>query len=113
LDDLYGSADYKRHLVRVLTVQALIKAAAKGHTALEINASPARLDLNDTHARRARELQESKAQLSVTSHQRAAASQQAREMAAAARVASALPRGIPGASGESQWPATAAQPPRP
>jgi DNA polymerase (family 10) len=37
-------------------MEALIKAAAKGHTALEINASPARLDLNDTHARRAREL---------------------------------------------------------
>ena len=36
-------------------MEALIKAAAKGHTALEINASPSRLDLNDTHARRARE----------------------------------------------------------
>ena len=37
-------------------MEALIKAAAKGHTALEINASPARLDLNDTYARRAKDL---------------------------------------------------------
>jgi DNA polymerase (family 10) len=37
-------------------MEALIKAAVAGHTALEINASPARLDLNDTHVRRAREL---------------------------------------------------------
>jgi DNA polymerase (family 10) len=37
-------------------MEALIGAADKGHTALEINASPARLDLNDIHARRAREL---------------------------------------------------------
>ncbi|HEV3234050.1 MAG TPA: PHP domain-containing protein [Candidatus Dormibacteraeota bacterium] len=37
-------------------MEALIKAAAKGHTALEINASPARLDLNDMYARRAAEL---------------------------------------------------------
>ena len=37
-------------------MEALIKAAVAGHTALEINASPARLDLNDLHTRRAREL---------------------------------------------------------
>ncbi|MEA2646802.1 MAG: polymerase [Chloroflexota bacterium] len=37
-------------------MEALIKAAAEGRTALEINASPSRLDLNDIHARRAREL---------------------------------------------------------
>ena len=37
-------------------MEALIEAAAEGHTALEINASPSRLDLNDIHARRAREL---------------------------------------------------------
>jgi DNA polymerase (family 10) len=37
-------------------MEALIKAAAKGHTALEINASPARLDLNDMYAKRAKEL---------------------------------------------------------
>jgi DNA polymerase (family 10) len=37
-------------------MEALIKAAAQGHTALEINASPSRLDLNDLHARRARDL---------------------------------------------------------
>ena len=36
--------------------EAIFRAAADTGTALEINASPERLDLKDTHARRAREL---------------------------------------------------------
>lgn len=37
-------------------LEQVMQAAAEGHTALEINASPARLDLSDIFARRAREL---------------------------------------------------------
>ncbi len=37
-------------------MEALLKAAAKTGVAMEINAHPARLDLDDVHARRAREL---------------------------------------------------------
>lgn len=37
-------------------LEEVMKAAARGHTALEINGSPSRLDLNDVFARRAREL---------------------------------------------------------
>jgi DNA polymerase (family 10) len=37
-------------------LELVMQAALKGHTALEINASPSRLDLNDVFARRAREL---------------------------------------------------------
>ncbi|MGI8607624.1 MAG: PHP domain-containing protein [Candidatus Dormibacteria bacterium] len=37
-------------------LEQVMQAALEGHTALEINASPARLDLNDVFARRAREL---------------------------------------------------------
>ncbi|MDQ6748300.1 MAG: PHP domain-containing protein [Candidatus Dormibacteraeota bacterium] len=37
-------------------LEQVMQAALKGHTALEINASPSRLDLNDVFARRAREL---------------------------------------------------------
>jgi len=37
-------------------MEAIIRAAAQTNTALEINASPQRLDLNDAHARRAIEL---------------------------------------------------------
>jgi DNA polymerase (family 10) len=37
-------------------LEALMAACVKGHTALEINASPQRLDLSDVFARRAREL---------------------------------------------------------
>jgi DNA polymerase (family 10) len=37
-------------------LEEVMAAAARGHTALEINASPSRLDLNDVFARRAREL---------------------------------------------------------
>jgi DNA polymerase (family 10) len=39
-----------------LDMEALFRAAAETDTALEINAHPARLDLNDVHARRAVEL---------------------------------------------------------
>jgi len=39
-----------------LDMEALFKAAAESGVALEINASPYRLDLDDAHARRAREL---------------------------------------------------------
>jgi DNA polymerase (family 10) len=37
-------------------MEAIFRAAAETGTALEINAHPARLDLNDVHARRAAEL---------------------------------------------------------
>jgi len=37
-------------------LEAVMQAAARGHTAMEINASPQRLDLSDVFARRAREL---------------------------------------------------------
>jgi DNA polymerase (family 10) len=37
-------------------LELVMQAALRGHTALEINASPSRLDLNDVFARRAREL---------------------------------------------------------
>lgn len=37
-------------------LEEVMKAAARGHTALEINGSPSRLDLNDIFARRAKEL---------------------------------------------------------
>ncbi|MEA2683848.1 MAG: polymerase [Chloroflexota bacterium] len=37
-------------------LEEVMKAAAQGHTALEINGSPSRLDLNDVFARRAKEL---------------------------------------------------------
>ncbi|MGE5851377.1 MAG: DNA polymerase/3'-5' exonuclease PolX [Candidatus Methylomirabilota bacterium] len=37
-------------------MEAVLKAAHEGGTAVEINASPSRLDLNDLHARRAKEL---------------------------------------------------------
>ncbi len=37
-------------------MEAVLKAAQVGGTAVEINASPSRLDLNDLHARRAKEL---------------------------------------------------------
>jgi DNA polymerase (family 10) len=37
-------------------LEEVFKACLAGHTAVEINASPARLDLNDVFARRAREL---------------------------------------------------------
>ena len=37
-------------------LEEVFKACLKGHTAVEINASPSRLDLNDVFARRAREL---------------------------------------------------------
>lgn len=37
-------------------VEAVLRAAKAGGIAVEINASPSRLDLNDVHARRAREL---------------------------------------------------------
>lgn len=37
-------------------LEAIFRAAARTHTALEINSFPERLDLVDTHARRAREL---------------------------------------------------------
>ncbi|GAC1327970.1 MAG: PHP domain-containing protein [Candidatus Dormibacteria bacterium] len=36
-------------------LELVMQAALEGHTALEINASPSRLDLNDVYARRARE----------------------------------------------------------
>jgi DNA polymerase (family 10) len=39
-----------------LDMEAIFKAAAKSGVALEINASPYRLDLDDMHARRAKEL---------------------------------------------------------
>ena len=39
-----------------LDMEALFKAAAKSGVALEINAHPARLDLDDVHARRAKDL---------------------------------------------------------
>ncbi len=39
-----------------LDMDALLKAAAKSGVALEINAHPARLDLDDVHARRAKEM---------------------------------------------------------
>jgi DNA polymerase (family 10) len=39
-----------------LDLEAVFRAAAKNHTALEINSFPDRLDLADRHARRAREL---------------------------------------------------------
>ncbi len=39
-----------------IDLEAVFKAAARSHTALEINAMPERLDLNDLHAYRAREL---------------------------------------------------------
>ncbi|HEX9900699.1 MAG TPA: DNA polymerase III, partial [Candidatus Methylomirabilis sp.] len=37
-------------------MEAVLKAAQAAGTAIEINASPSRLDLNDLHARRAKEL---------------------------------------------------------
>jgi DNA polymerase (family 10) len=37
-------------------LEEVFRACLRGHTALEINASPARLDLNDVFARRARDL---------------------------------------------------------
>src|SRR5207302_4976631 len=37
-------------------LEAVLAAALAGHTAVEINASPSRLDLNDVYARRARDL---------------------------------------------------------
>lgn len=37
-------------------LEQVMQAALEGHTALEINASPSRLDLNDVFARRAREM---------------------------------------------------------
>ncbi|HEV1998678.1 MAG TPA: helix-hairpin-helix domain-containing protein [Candidatus Dormibacteraeota bacterium] len=37
-------------------LEQVMRAALEGHTALEINASPSRLDLNDIFARRAREM---------------------------------------------------------
>ena len=42
--------------IAVEVFEALLKAAAGTGTALEINASPARLDLSDIHIYRAREL---------------------------------------------------------
>ena len=39
-----------------LDMEAVLQAAREAGTAVEINASPSRLDLNDLHARRAREL---------------------------------------------------------
>jgi DNA polymerase (family 10) len=39
-----------------LDMEALMQAAAKSGVAMEINAHPARLDLDDVHARRAKEL---------------------------------------------------------
>ena len=39
-----------------LDMEAVLKAAAKSGVAMEINSSPYRLDLDDMHARRAKEL---------------------------------------------------------
>jgi DNA polymerase (family 10) len=39
-----------------LDIEAMLQAAAESGVAMEINAHPSRLDLNDIHARRAKEL---------------------------------------------------------